>query len=36
MGNKNESAQGERNSDEDEVLVQIRPTKIIAEKEIEI
>jgi hypothetical protein len=34
MGRKNAKAYGERNSGEGSVLVQIRPTKIIAEKDI--
>jgi PPOX class probable F420-dependent enzyme len=36
MGRKNAKAYGERNSGEDEVLVQIRPIKIIAEKDVAI
>jgi len=36
MGKKNAEAYGERNSGEDEVLVRIRPTKIIAEKDVAI
>ena len=36
MGNKNAKAYGERNSGEDEVLVRIRPIKIIAEKDVAI
>jgi PPOX class probable F420-dependent enzyme len=36
MGKKNARAYGERNSGEEEVLVRIRPTKIIAEKGVAI
>ena len=36
MGKKNAKAYGERNSGEDEVLVRIRPIKIIAEKDVAI
>ena len=36
MGKKNAKAYGERNSGEDEVLLRIRPTKIIAEKDVAI
>ena len=36
MGRKNAKAYGERNSGEDEVLVRIRPIKIIAEKDVAI
>jgi PPOX class probable F420-dependent enzyme len=36
MGKKNAKAYGERNSDEDEVLIRIRPIKIIAEKDVAI
>ncbi len=34
MGKKNAKAYGERNSGEGEVLVRIKPTKLIAEKDI--
>lgn len=34
MGKKNAKAYGERNSGEGAVLVQIKPTKIIAEKDV--
>ena len=36
MGKKNAKAYSERNSGEDEVLVRIRPIKIIAEKDVAI
>ncbi len=36
MGKKNARAYGERNSGEDEMLVRIIPTKIIAEKDVAI
>ena len=36
MGKKNAKAYGERNSGEDEVLVRIRPIKIIAGKDVAI
>jgi PPOX class probable F420-dependent enzyme len=36
MGKKNAKAYGERNSGEDELLVRIRPIKIIAEKDVAI
>ena len=36
MGKKNAKGIGERNSGEEEVLVQIRPIKIIAEKDVAI
>ena len=36
MGKENAKAYGERNSGEDEVLVRIRPIKIIAEKDVAI
>ena len=36
MGKKNAKAIGERNSGEGSVLVLIRPTKIVAEKNIAI
>jgi len=36
MGKKNAKAYGERNSGEEEVLVRIRPIKIIAEKDVAI
>jgi PPOX class probable F420-dependent enzyme len=36
MGKNNAKAYGERNSGEDEVLVRIRPIKIIAEKDVAI
>ena len=36
MGRKNAKAYGERNSGEEEVLVRIRPIKIIAEKDVAI
>jgi PPOX class probable F420-dependent enzyme len=36
MGKKNAKTYGERNSGEDEVLVRIRPIKIIAEKDVAI
>jgi PPOX class probable F420-dependent enzyme len=36
MGKKNAKAYGERNCGEDEVLVRIRPIKIIAEKDVAI
>ena len=36
MGKKNAKAYGERNSGKDEVLVRIRPIKIIAEKDVAI
>ena len=36
MGKKNAKAYGERKSGEDEVLVRIRPIKIIAEKDVAI
>ena len=36
MGKKNAKAYGERNSGEDEVVVRIRPIKIIAEKDVAI
>jgi PPOX class probable F420-dependent enzyme len=36
MGKKNAKAYGERNSDENEVLIRIRPIKIIAEKDLAI
>ena len=34
MGKKNAKAYGKRNSDEGEVLVRVKPTKMIAEKNI--
>ena len=36
MGKKNAKAYGERNSGEEEVLIRIRPIKIIAEKDVAI
>ena len=36
IGKKNAKAYGERNSGEDEMLVRIIPTKIIAEKDVAI
>jgi hypothetical protein len=36
MGKQNARAYGERNSGEDEMLVRIMPTKIIAEKDVAI
>lgn len=36
MGKKNARAYGERNSGEDEMLVRIMPTKIIAEKDVAV